>query len=281
MCPTVYAEKGATGARLEKDVRDAGIEPREMRGTEPIALAGTRMLAWPDYLRFEEHLCALIEDERWPLDDAVAGGLVLLDQFAAGREPGSADQQMELILDAIARRRPMIGLYRYIMAGLVTAIESERGEKLTFAERRANIGRFFQILFRSGSLRSTTIRADVVLRRIPTIRWPKRDHPRLTPVRKLLTSHIRHKLLLQAPDVEFGYHLLIAAYAALKFYARAVAASLDRDSLHGEDLQRGVEVAELHLLLHRRGGTIERDMTRGIVKKFLFHPSYPSSMVTF
>lgn len=280
MCPTVYDEQGARGDQLARDARNSGAEPDTLRGSEPVAFSGSTMLAWDEYLRFEEKLCALLEDERWPLDDAVAGGLLLLEQ-AANREEQGADDTMELVLAAIAKRRPMVGLYRYIMAGVVTMIESERGEKLTFAARRANMARFLRLLLRSGTIRLAAIGADVDAKSISAIRWPRKEHPRLTPVRHLLTSHIRHKILLRAPDVEFAYYLLIAAYAAIKFYARAAAAARDRETLHSDDLRRGVEVAELHLLLHRRGGTIERDLGRGFFRKFLFHPSFPSSMVAF
>ncbi|RMH55466.1 MAG: YkgJ family cysteine cluster protein [Candidatus Hydrogenedentota bacterium] len=300
MCPTVYDRRGAEGILLEEEaVRSLG-DHLKGRGVDVlrVALSGRQTLSWRNYLSLEERLVELISDPRWPLDDAVqAGGLLLRswgDPLTAplhGRPFGDPnwdgseieDLNLELVMRSIAMRMKLRGVQRYVLATAVTLIES----------RRARIGRFWSALedgtvftriwFRFGGIYLRSLNAVVDLKKLEHVSWPKRDRPDLTPLRRLIVSHLRRKILLRAEDLETGWLLLLVAYAVVKFYARASAVAAGRENVHAEDLRRGVEAAEYHLLLHRplEGAAVSNRFLHGLFRKILFHPSFPSSVAGF
>lgn len=294
MCPTVYEGRGAFGKQLLDAARPLlpGAKKLDVDRDDPVSLSGAVELNWPGYQQFEDELVALISDERWALDDAVAGGRILLDRFikqTSGEQSFSRgfsnedDLALDIIMSTIASRSAMSGLYRYVMAAMVSVIESRRGIEGEKGVWREDFGNFFKIIFGRRELHFRSMRLTADLSRLGSVPWPKKDNPDLSPVRRLLVSHIRRKFLLQAPDIEFGYHLLIGAYAAIKFYSRASAVAHDRETLIPSDLKRGVQATEYNLLLHRtlEGDPLESRFVRNYFKRFLFHPSYPSSMVAF
>jgi Fe-S-cluster containining protein len=321
MCPTVYDAKGKAGEALAADVLAAYPDLKPGPALEKVRFAGSAEISWEEYRGFEDQLAALIMDDRWSLDDAVASGYWLIQRVARNEAPGRAgvgacapfeprsrsgdeasnspvlrqaqdergrkdpglDPIVDLVMTSIAKRNPMLGLYRYVMAATVTVIESERGRTGRFEAWKGDMSLYGRLLFRRGIARLRSIEAPVDLRRLPEVAWPRRNRPDLSPVRRYLVSHLRHKLLLQAPDVEYAYNLLIGAYATIKFYARASAVSAGRERMIAEDVRRGVEIVEYNLLLHRplEGAALEKRLVRGWFRKFLFHPAYASSMIAF
>jgi Fe-S-cluster containining protein len=288
MCPTVYDGKGATGEALAADVLAAhpGLLPAPALDT--VRFAGSAEVSWAEYRAFEDQLVALLLDDRWSLDDAVASGYWLVQRVARneGVRPeaeAKLDPIVDLVMTSIAKRNPMVGLYRYVMAAIITVIESNRGRAGRFATWKSDMSRYLHLLFRRGAARFRSIEIPVDLRRIPEVAWPRRSQPDLTPVRRYLASHIRHKLLLEAPDIEYAYALLIGAYATIKFYARASAVAAGRERMTADDVRKGVELVEYNLLLHRplEGAALEKRIVRGWFRKFLFHPAYASSMIAF
>ncbi len=287
MCPTVYAARGASGEELALDAALSSGSPGEPE-PEPgiVRVAGNSTTDWAGYLDFENRLSTLLCDERWPLDDAVAAGEILLRRHAGLEVPranAAEDEALDAVMAAIARREPMLGLYRYVMAALVTLTESRRTGRIEPSVWVEDLGIFGRVLFKTGRIRLRTLGAEVALRDVAAVPWPRRDRPSLTPLRSFLASHLHHKFLRVAPDLEYAYHLLVGAYAAVKFYARASAAAGGREAMTAQDLQRGIECAEYNLLLHRplRDAPLEKRLVRGMFRKFLFHPSYTSSLVIF
>lgn len=293
VCPSVYAGRGERGdALLASALRAAGIEGRDEERADPesVALAGTRRLAYADYRDLEARLVQLLSDDRWPLDDAMAAGLVLIrrwaqDPEAARQRPRDENEPMELVLEAIARREPMMGLHRYVLATVVTVMESRRAGRAWSPEALADGRRYLRLLMARGRefLGGRTNEAgpvEVELARVGTIPWPRRNAPSLEPVRSLFASHLGRKILLtSAPDVEFGWHLLLVVYAVLKFYARSLAVASRRESLIPSDIEGAVRAVEFHLLLHPQGlPPLHRKLLGAWFRRFLFHPAFPSSM---
>lgn len=304
VCPSVYAQKGESGDGLAAAAaRSAGPAPAPAPLPDRIALAGTVALTWDEYRELEGRIEDLLRDERWPLDDAMAAVGILIRRWADGARafsggsgalPGGAapaggagdrDEAMELVLEAIARRDPMVGLHRYVLATVVTVIESRREGRAWSREATADMARYLRILLARGRERlAGRVREEgpiePELRRIGAMPWPRRHDPSLEPVRSLLASHIRRKILVTTgPDIEFAWHLLLVAYAVLKFYARAAAVAAGRDRLIPSDIEEAVRVVEFHLLLHPQHlPPLQDRFLGGWFRKFLFHPAFPSSM---
>lgn len=300
VCPSVYAHKGDRGDALAAAAaRVAGPGPVASTAPAHVALAGTASVSWTEYQELERRIESLIRDERWPLDDAMAAVGILIRRWADGARagecsvpgsrraegPGERGEAMELVLEAIARRDPMVGLHRYVLATVVTVIESRREGRAWSSEATADMARYLRILLARGRERlAGRVREEgpiePELKRIGATPWPRRHDPSLEPVRSLLASHIRRKFLVTSgPDIEFAWHLLLVAYAVLKFYARAAAVAAGRDRLIPSDIEEAVRVVEFHLLLHPQHlPPLQDRFLGGWFRKFLFHPAFPSSM---
>lgn len=287
-CPTVYNARGATGEALLRAASENGGQSKPIR-TGEIRIAGRVGMTEESYREFETELLALLSDDRWSLDDALGGGLILVHKFIA-ESPHSPAAPLDrdpinLVMSWIAGRSPSFPLYKYVMASVITTIErSPQAMPGLAAKARRKIEdltRFRRILFWSGTLALRTLRVVVPMRGMYGIGWPRRDTPDLTPVRSLISSHIRRGILLEARDVEWAYHLLLGAYAAIKFYARASASSAERDRLIPSDIRAAVRIVEENLLLHRSliGRPLDERYVTTVFRKFLFHPSYPGSMI--
>lgn len=287
VCPAVQDRSGACGDALEQEAAAWLDRARPLaRPREGAKLAGDVCFRREDYDGFVEVLARLVTDDRWPLDDAVAAGAQLCQDLVDRKlDPArpSADPALDLVLSAIAARAPVTGFYRYIVAALVTAVESRRATRPRFAAWREDSARFARLLWGRGRIELPAFGAAFDLRDQVRVPWPRRHTPDLGVVRGLLASHLRRHILLESPDLEYGYLLLVAAYAALKYHARAAAAAAGRDRLIPADLARAVTHAEYHLLLHRRltAAPFERGPLRGFFRRLLFHPSYVSSLVAF
>ncbi len=295
VCPSVYAERGDRGTALleaaaSADVGITAIGSRRESAPESVLLAGTRRISYADYLVLERRIDRLIRDERWPLDDAMAAVVVLIRRWAdhpdvEARRAEAGDESMDLVMEAIARRAPLMGLHRYILATLVTVIESRRHGRFWSREFITDFARYARILMARGRDRlAGSVRdagpVDVNLAALGHVTWPRRQAPSLVPVRSLIASHVHRKLLLTSgPDIEFSWHLMLIAYAVLKFYARANAVAAGRDELIPTDVEEGVRIAEYHLLLHPQHlPPLQTRFLGGWFRRFLFHPAFPSSM---
>jgi Fe-S-cluster containining protein len=306
VCPSVRREAGARGEELLAATRSAlaAADPIERPLAETIPLAGRLTISLAEYRELENRLVALIGDERWALDDALLAGERLIQERAGNarrqeakpcrrrhgwrssaarpHESDVEDPAIDLVLNAIAGREVMPGLHRYLIATVVTTIERVRPDHPRgFKARIDDLRRLTRLLMGKGSVSLGAVDAPVDLIRTRAIPWPRRDRPDLGPLRRYIRSHLRHGILLLAPDIEYGYHLLLGAYAVVKFYARASAEAAGRESLHAEDLWRGVVEVERNLLMHRplRGRPLEKRLVRGWFRKFLFHPAYASSVI--
>jgi Fe-S-cluster containining protein len=287
VCPSVRRESGARGEELLAATRNAlaAADPIERPLAEKIPLAGRMTISLAEYRELEDRLVALIGDERWALDDALLAGERLIQERAGNarrHEADAEDPTIGLVLDAIAGREVMPGLHRYLVATVVTTIERVRPDHPRgFKARIEDLRRLARLLIGKGNVTLGAVNASVDLIRTRAIPWPRRGRPDLAPLRRYVRSHLRHGILLLAPDIEYGYHLLLGAYAVVKFYARASAVAAGRDSLHAEDLWRGVVEVERNLLMHRplRGRPLEKRLVRGWFRKFLFHPAYASSVI--
>ncbi|MBL4889598.1 MAG: hypothetical protein JKX97_06220 [Candidatus Lindowbacteria bacterium] len=243
----------------------------------------------------ETMLIQLLLNKRWSLDDAVAAGMVLIDSVikqegeyienVAPQDTKVTDMETELVMSSIARRNPMFSLFRYITAAIISLIESRKGVPGVgkMAAATEDFVKFFRIYFATGKIYLRTMDAWVEPKKLFEVQWPRRDTPDLIRARQLLASHIRRKALLEAPDIEFGYHLFVASYSIIKFYAKASAAINDRVNLIPDDIRKGVQIVEYNLLLHRsfQGQPLEKTFVKSIFRKFLFHSSFTSSMVGF
>lgn len=274
-CPTVRASLGAApaGPDLEEAIREA--PPARDIPAAPVRLAGRGRIPWEAYLEIERSVVGLIEDERWRLPEGlVAAGLLLDRALEADRPPAApdADETLDLVMEGIARRRPLGALYRYVVGTAVAAAEGPSPLR-----RTALLLRIFAGL---GTVRLPTLEARVPVRTTLRVQWPRRNRDFERPLRRLLASHLRHGFLAASGEVEIGFRLLAASYGLVRWYARAAAAAHGRDVVHPDDLGAGISAVEYHFLLHRpwRRDALDHRLVRGYVRNFLFHPSFVDSM---
>lgn len=275
-CPSVRDGFGGppSGEDLDEAVRGAPFGRDVEAG--PVALAGLRTVPWDDYLRLERLVVALLEDERWRLPEGIAAaGLLVGRAVAADRVPEEVDdaETLDLVSEAIARRRPIRALYRYITS---TALGTSERERLW--GRAALVGK---VLSGRGRVWIPTLGIEAPVADVPRILWPRRDRDFERPLRRLLASHVRHGFLAAVGEVETGFRLVAAAYGLVRWYGRATAAAIGREVIHPDDLGRGMHAVEYHFLLHRtwRRDALHHRLIRGYVRNFLFHPSFVDSML--
>ena len=291
MCPSVYANRGAKGERLISDACASATE--KFSGAEiqeEVHLAGTQTISNCEYLLLEEKISRLILDSRFSLDDALLAGLTLIRRASDSEsinqiknKSSDLDEALDIVMESIAKRAPLLGLYRYMIASIITNIESRRGARFEFSTWKNDLSVFSKLLMNRGRIELNRTGLIFNAQHLYNIHWPRKEKPDLMPLRRYIVSHLNHKFLLTASDIEFAYHLLLGAYSAVKYYTRAFAASEKRSMISSSNLQRGIECVEYNLMLHRpmKERLWKKKIVRGWARKFLFHHSYPSSMVLF
>lgn len=253
-CPTVSAGRGKPLREQKRWIQGTVKAAGDVERSVPLTLDGELQISSRELEQIESALCDLLERDEPVSDRLSACGALLQRLCSRGQAEGKAG-----LADALREAR-QVDLTTLAAEGRAAGSPSAAGPVLSLflghdggPGTLARMGRFFGVrLFnlKLGRLSSRLMGARASWRAIQRV--PFEPGP---TSRALLARYLLHKLRARRTvtgehSLLSGFHLLVAAYAVTSLLSRMRAADQGREAVTDEDVEMGVQAADLLVVEH-------------------------------
>jgi Fe-S-cluster containining protein len=271
VCPSVIANQGAPIEEREAWARDCLGHPFAALSTpETIELTEGLALSWEEYALIEEGLTRLLGRKEIDLEDRLIAGSVwlgMLDLFLRQTRDETPVEPIEAIRHfsdsterdgyervlRIARAPAHSPTMHRMFLGMLIAFRNSLGVRQGRARVVGSIlWNYLRHALRLGRIRLAPLDRTFAYRDFRRTTFDPRAEWAESLLSRYLTHMIFRKDLARRGEIRGGYHILLIAYAMIRWHAVALAAERGASEVGREDLERAVSLTEKHYGAHSR-----------------------------